>query len=97
MSRKHFEIGLRTSFFQFFGQCLVQEEQIGHRKSMKGAALVCQGQIGEILPLDLGKLGIFLILVLFLYPSLPKTGHSQPFRIYLLNTKFLHLQAPPPI
>ena len=39
-----------------------------------GGILMFQGQIGEILLLSAGKLGLFLILAIFIHPSLPKMG-----------------------
>ena len=49
-----------------------------------------QGQIGEIPFLSQKKLGFFLILALFFYLPLPKTGHSHPvknyFFTYIYNT-----------
>ena len=44
-----------------------------------------QGQTGEIAPLNPGKLGLFLILVQFFHPSLPKIGHSTQSKTSFSN------------
>ena len=42
----------------------------------KGAVLVCQGQIGKNPLLNPGKLGIFLVLTLFIQVKMIKDGLS---------------------
>ena len=74
-----FENGLKLQFSQFCCQFLGYEDRIGHQKSVRGV-LMCEGQIGEIPLQSPGKLGLFLVLALFLYPSLPKIGHSRPLK-----------------
>ena len=44
-----------------------------------------QGQIREIPLLRSGKLGLFLVLALFFYPSLPKIGHFHPVKKLLFR------------
>ena len=46
-----------------------------------------QGQIREILLLSPGKLGLFLVLALFIHPSLPKIGHSHPVKNYFFRKR----------
>ena len=48
-----------------------------------------QGQIGEILLLSPGKLGLFLVLALFIHLSLPKIGNSHPVKNYFFSEKVL--------
>ena len=45
-------------------------------------AVVCLGQIREILPLYPGKLGIFLVSAPFLDPSLPGIGYRHSFSYF---------------
>ena len=41
-----------------------------------------QGKIGEILFLSPRQSGLFLVLAIFIHPSLPKIGHSHPVKNY---------------
>ena len=71
----------KFSFFQFCLPIFGIRRAIWSSENCKGSVLRFQGQIAEIPLISSGKLGLFLILALFLYPSLPKIGHSHPVKV----------------
>ena len=78
--REQFEIGLKIQFSQFLGDFWDERSKFVIKKS-KGRALACQGQTGEIPPLDPRKLDIFLVLALIFPPVPPKKiGHAHLFQ-----------------
>ena len=67
-------------FFSFWLNFRVKEE-IWNQNGKIGDVLTIQGQTVKIPLQSPGKLGIFQVLSLFFYLSLPKIWHAHPIKI----------------